>query len=108
MRVTGTVLKTEGTRKGMGLDSSTHRPKLMETKWLPEFHRLLREATNAARAVDLYDLHSEDPRSKREFQRLVGRELVMSRELIRFCQLHGDEVLTEKNRLSEKDRLSTL
>lgn len=59
---------------------------------VPRYHDLVGEANAASMAVDDFDLHSDDPASAREFQRLTLESDQAQLDLIKFVGDHGTDI----------------
>lgn len=58
-----------------------------------DFYYLLGCADSASKAADDFDLHSEIPESKAEFERLCAERAEACIKLIRFCAEHHEALI---------------
>lgn len=59
---------------------------MSEENLLPKFHELLREAFTAEERADLFDVYSDNPESKKEWDRLRQEASEAKSRLILFVQ----------------------
>lgn len=71
---------------------------------LPEYFRLLSEASYAADQADNYDLYSEDGDSENNFQEVLQSQAQTTRELVLFIRLNGATVLQGVDAMMEKEK----
>lgn len=60
-----------------------------ETFSKPDYFELLYEAHAASEAVDMFDLHSDDPVSVKEWERLCSESADAQCELVAYCERNG-------------------
>lgn len=70
---------------------------------IPEFWQLVIHAERRGKAVDDFDLHSDDSQSRAEFQRLMGEQHTAVLELIEYIAAHAEEL---RHNFSDKHIIS--